>query len=318
MQTQLKATLLIILSGTCYGLLGYFGTKLMLLNVSLICMLFWRFFIATLCMLPLKKNQFSGQNPSIATLLIYILSYCGGALFYFLATLYIGTGISMVIFFSFPVLVFLFSFFIDGKRLSIATIITLIAIAGGLVLLKGETHESMNLIGIGYALLAAFCYAIYVFANRKDGITNLDSRVQSFLLCLGCTVIFFIASLSLNEFTIPTSFSAWMYILGLSIVATALPIQLMLEGMKHTSAVRASILTVFEPVVTFIVGIVLLHEIVSYTQIAGAIVVLASVTIYQLTSKSRVDKNSLPKYLRFNHSGLAAKTPIVSDADSVN
>jgi drug/metabolite transporter (DMT)-like permease len=152
----------------------------------------------------------------------------------------------------------------------------------GLMLLKGQGEESINMIGIVFALLASVSYAVYVFSNRKKDSINLDARSQSFLLCLGSAGVFLLTSLYQQQFTFPVTFQAWIYILGISIIATALPIQLMLVGMKQTSAVRASILTVFEPLVTFLVGIVLLNEMVSTRQILGVIVVLTSVTLYQL------------------------------------
>ena len=298
MRTQLSASLLIIFSGICYGLMGYFGTKLIQIDMSILCMLFWRFFVAAILLVPLNIKQITRKYFPLKTLLLYVLSYCGGSFFYFIATLYIGTGISMVIFFSFPIFVLLFSYYFDSKAFSMTTLLTLIAIMFGLMLLKGQGEDSIDMIGIVFALLASVSYAVYVFSNRKKDSVNLDARLQSFLLCLGSAGVFLPMSLYQQQFTFPVTFQAWIYILGISIIATALPIQLMLVGMKQTSAVRASILTVFEPLVTFLVGIVLLNEMVSTRQIFGVIVVLTSVTLYQLKGA-----------LKFNSIETRAKKP---------
>ncbi len=282
MQTQQKAHLLIIISGVCYGLMGYFGTKLIALDISIVCMLFWRFFIAAIWLVPLNVKHFTQQNFPIKTLALYVLSYCGSSFFYFIATQYAGTGIPMVIFFAFPIIVLVWSYYFDGKPFSLATVTTLMAIMFGLILLKGQGQESIDIMGIVFALLASMSYAIYVFCNRNKDRVRLDARLQSFLLCLGCAGVFLLVSLYQQQFVIPVTFEAWMTILGLSVIATAIPIQLMLVGMKQTSAVSASILTVFEPLVTFLVGILLLGEVVSLWQLLGVAVVLTVVTLYQL------------------------------------
>lgn len=58
------------------------------------------------------------------------------------------------------------------------------------------------------------------------------------------------------------------------IVATAIPIQLLLDGLKYVSPVKASILSVFEPLVTVFIGFVLLHETMSSLQSIGITIVL--------------------------------------------
>jgi drug/metabolite transporter (DMT)-like permease len=79
----------------------------------------------------------------------------------------------------------------------------------------------------------------------------------------------------------PETLKSWLYILAVGIIATALPIQLMLKGLKYISSMRASIISVVEPLVTVFVGVILLQETISYLQFIGVFVILASALLVQ-------------------------------------
>jgi drug/metabolite transporter (DMT)-like permease len=68
---------------------------------------------------------------------------------------------------------------------------------------------------------------------------------------------------------------------ALGIVATALPIQFMLKGLKHISSMRVATISVLEPIITVLVGIFWLNESVSLLQILGACLTLSSVGLMQ-------------------------------------
>ena len=100
-------------------------------------------------------------------------------------------------------------------------------------------------------------------------------------MCLGNSLIFFIISCITKSFFIPTTLHAWSYIIAIGIIATAVPIQLLLDGIKHISSIKASILSVLEPVVTLLVGVALLSESISATQAIGVLTVLLGAILIQ-------------------------------------
>jgi drug/metabolite transporter (DMT)-like permease len=207
-------------------------------------------------------------------------SYSLGSLFFFLASKYTGTGVAMVIFFCFPVFVTLFSWVTTSWRMNIHAAMSLIAIIAGLMLLKGHGSHRLSLTGIIFAILAGISYAIYVIYS-KNNIKNIDSNLLTFLVCLGNTLIFFVLSCATKSFYIPHTLHAWFYISALGIVATAIPIQLLLDGIKHISPIKASILSVLEPVVTLLVGVTLLNESMSGVQAAGIMIILFGAILIQ-------------------------------------
>lgn len=284
---QLKGTLLVALSGTLYGVLGYFGTQVMHTNMSVECMLFWRFFIAMIWMaLPLLlhkrsvNNQVTSKFAYFKIILLGAITYSGSSALYFMASKQIGTGIAMVIFFSYPVFVTLFAWVFNHWKMNLPAFLSLLVVIIGLLLLKGHGDETLNIMGILLCILSAIFYATYLYGSQHTT-KLLDTRILTFLICMGNAGIFLLMAWYNNSFIVPTSLHAWLYIFALGILATALPIQLVLDGLKYISPIKASILSVLEPVVTVIVGFLLLDETLSLMQSLGVLIILLGAILIQ-------------------------------------
>lgn len=290
---EIRGGLLVALSGLLYGFMAYFGTQLIHIKLTVATMLFWRFSLAMVWVLVSavwQKKKIFQNLPSYTTLLQVLIlcgiSYSGGSIFFFLASKYTGTGVAMVIFFCFPVFVTLYSWATTSWRMNIHAAGSLLAIMIGLMLLKGHGSHSISLAGIIFAIIAGISYAAYVIYS-KNNIKNMDSGLLTFLVCLGNSIIFLIVSCVTKSFYVPDTFHAWTYIIALGIVATALPIQLLLDGIKHISSIKASILSVFEPVVTLLVGVTLLNESMTGIQALGIMIVLFGAILIQFERKQK-------------------------------
>ncbi|OAI49170.1 hypothetical protein AYO45_03175 [Gammaproteobacteria bacterium SCGC AG-212-F23] len=284
---MLQASFLVALSAILYGFLGYCGTSIIVENMSITTMLFWRFLIASLWILlfilPQTRNGKAINIDKNVLFFMFILgaAYAGSSGFYFLAARTTGTGLAMVIFFSYPIMIALLSWMIHKEKLTLSTFAVLIAMSIGLVLLHGSFQQPWHLVGIGFALLSAISYAIYIMGSKRFSFAAINSNLLSLMVCIGCTVIFLITSLATQSFSLPSSMKSVIFLLSLGILVTALPIQLMLQGLKYISSMRASIISVLEPIVTVIVGIVLLQESVTHLQILGALMIMGSAILVQ-------------------------------------
>jgi drug/metabolite transporter (DMT)-like permease len=284
-----RASSLVILSAILYGFMGYLGTHIVDNHISMDAMLFWRFLIAGCWMLPFLLGTHTGRQKLfhlhkrtvIWILTLGALGYAGSSGFYFASSQYIGTGLGMVIFFSYPAMIALASWFFYGSKLTLTIILTLITMLWGLYLLHDASHQQINVLGIVFGLLSAASYAFYLIGSKHSLAGKLDATVATLLVCIGCAFLFLILTLVKHHFAYPPSWQTWGYCLVLGVIATALPIQLMLEGLKHISAMRAGIISVLEPLVTVFLGVWLLHEAISIAQMFGTIVILASAVLIQ-------------------------------------
>lgn len=285
----IQASLLVALSGVLYGLMGFLGSKVIAGQVDISSMLFWRFFIAGLWTIPfIIKNKahhalFSIDKKQLwFVLLLGPMAYAGGSGFYFMACAYMSTGLSMVIFFSYPFIIALFAWLTRKYRFNLATFLLLVCMSIGFFLLQASTNDPLSMMGVFLSFAAAASYALYIIGSKKYSSHAIDSNILTMLISFGAALIFMTFALTQQGYiATPQSAQSWGYLLSLGILVTALPIQLMLEGLKKISSMRASIISVLEPVVTVFVGILLLNESLSLTQFFGVAIILGSAIMVQ-------------------------------------
>lgn len=278
---------LVLLSGLLYGMIGYFGMQLFYQGFSVPAMLFWRFVVASLWMLGFglvtrhSFQQTKHQLPMVIKMAsIGAISYSGGSAFFYLAGLLIGTGPAMVIFFSFPVFVTLFAITFKKSSLNPFNIVALLMVVVGMICLNGSGEHNLNNWGIVLGLIAAFSYGVYVYYSKGSS-SQVDTLWLTFFICVGCSLLFMVFTLLTQTWYYPQTYAAWRDILILGIVATAIPIQLLLNGLKYISSIKASILSVMEPVTTVVVGVLLLSERLSTLQVIGILIVLIGAIVIQ-------------------------------------
>jgi len=280
-------TLYAIASGLCYGLLGYFGMSIIQANLSIANTTFWRFFISTgviaLILLPSKyKALLANKREALKVMLYGMIFYSPGAMAFFVSSQYIGTGLAIVIFFTFPVMVMLINWYFFGTRISLIYYIAVVMIVIGLVLLVDKSKLQSDIIGVTLSFLSAASYAIYVVVSKRCFLAPLPA---TFMLSMGSMMTSFLYAYIEGSFIIPNHINIWLDILGIGIICTAIPILLLLQGLKYISAEKVSILSVLEPVSIVLVGIALLGETITAIQSFGIIIILAGAMITIATQK---------------------------------
>ena len=286
-----KGALYAILSGLCYGLLGYFGVSLMNEHLSVYNILGWRFLVSSLCMVVLVLPQYSiiFQRPQeiFHVIVSGALFYSGSSIFYFVACRYIGTGLSMVTFFTYPAFVMFLQWLFYRKKITKVYHAAVVIFIIGMSFLVDFSNCSFDLFGLGISIVGALSYACYVVISKKN---KLSPLVSTLMVSLGCMVTCFSAAFVEGSFTVPSGLYVWMYILCLGLLCTAIPILLLLEGLKYISAEKASLLSVLEPVFVVIFGIVLLNEKLSPLQFVGMIIIMCGGVLTLFSHKINPEK----------------------------
>ena len=254
-----RGSLYAILSGFLYGFIGYFGLSAINGNLSASTMLFWRFLIASLLMfiivIPQLKNLRYDYKSMLLAFLAGAFYYGLSTLLYFYASLYIGSGMSMVIFFTYPVVIMLFNYFFYGSLIPKSYYLAIAIIFLGMLLLIDMNEVWFDLLGIALGLASSFFYACYMIASKNN---KLSPNLSTLMVCLGCMSTSLVVACFERSLVIPQSIDVWFNLLGISVVATVIPIVLMLHSLKYLSSEKASLLSVLEPVFVVIFGVLLL------------------------------------------------------------
>jgi len=287
---QKKGALYAIISGLCYGLVGYFGISIVYANFSIFNMLFWRFLISSLligllviCTL-FRSNTIRENLGGILKILLYGAAfYSATSITYFISSTYIGTGLAMVIFFTYPAIIMLFNWLFYKKPIPKAYYAAIALITIGMLLLTDLSTLKYDIIGIGSGILSAFFYAGYILSSKK---TKVSPLVSTFMVSLGCMILCLMLALMHHSLVIPKTIGIWGNIFAMAIICTAIPILLLLESLKYLSEEKASILSVLEPVFVVFFGIILLGETINVLQIAGIITILSGALITLFNNKN--------------------------------
>ncbi|HLF67247.1 MAG TPA: DMT family transporter, partial [Gammaproteobacteria bacterium] len=231
---EIKGIIYVILSGLFYGLVGYFGMQALEHTPSIANMLFWRFIIASLFialfMLPqLKKMKIDW--PAMTMIFTASAIFYGSSTFaFFTASQQMGTGVAMVIFFTYPAIVILCNRFIYNHQISPRYYLSVLFILIGLLLLI-ELKLNFNYLSLLLGLISACGYAFYIMASKKYN--HLHPLLAALMVCLGCSFFCLIFALSHNGFLIPAAPLFWFNSVGLGIISTAVPILLLLKGLQY-------------------------------------------------------------------------------------
>ena len=288
-----KGTLYAISSGVCYGLIGYFGVSLMNSGLSVFNMLFWRYFVATLFMLiillPKYKMIFQEYKESLKVLFYGMALYSISTVFYFIASKYLGTGLSMVILFVFPAMVILLNIIFYKTKINKIYLFSFSILMIGMICLADIQGVTVDILGIGFGLLAALFYAFYIFFSKRIIISPAFSTL---MVSAGSMITCYIASYLDSSFYMPNSFNTWLNIFGIALLCTVFPILLLLHGLKHIRSEKASMLSVLEPVFVVAFGIVLLDEKISNLQLVGTMIILSGALVIAVSSDNKIQQFS--------------------------
>jgi drug/metabolite transporter (DMT)-like permease len=295
LSNEQKGSLYAITSGLCYGLLGYFGVTIIEADFSITNMLFWRFLVSAIFMACLLLFRLSDLKNNLKDMIKVILAgailYCPTSIIFFISSKYIGTGLSMVIFFTYPAVVILLNYLLYKTNISKIYYAAIGLITVGMVLLVDISEFTFDLFGIVLGIISATFYAAYILVSKKNQLTPLTSTL---MVSIGCTLTCLIGSIATDSLQVPATFDLWFNILSLGIICTALPILLLLQGLKYINSEKASILSVLEPVFVVIFGMLLLDETITLIQAIGIIILLSGAIITLLSDQlSQIDLQTL-------------------------
>ena len=275
---EFKGTIYVILSGILYGFLSYFGISLIDKGFSLLDMLFWRLAFSSLFLLITLAPYLRETKLPVKIILKAVsfgsIFYASSSVLYFMSCDYINSGLAMVIFFIYPGLVAILNWFLYKAKITKIYFASFALISLGIILLTDLSDVQVNLCGILLAILSGLTYAIYLILSKRQ-FSKLSPLVGSLTVSIGSSIIVLVFQLlNKGSLIVPLDASTLIYCISNGFISTALPMVLMLVGLKYISSTKASILSVAEPVFTVICGCVLLEEILSLQQIIGIIIVL--------------------------------------------
>jgi len=186
-----------------------------------------------------------------------------------------------------PTFIALHSVVFMRDKLNRSTALALVSAIFGCYLVVGAYNLdllTMNLAGIISGILSAITFAWYSI-HGEYGMHRYNPWTVLFFALFFGALIWNILHPPLESLMHDYSTVQWGWILYIGIMGTLIPFGLYLEGVNLIRSTRASITATLEPITAGIISYIFLNETMESLQVAGGVVVIASIIFLQLNQE---------------------------------
>lgn len=203
------------------------------------------------------------------------------ALLLYISYNFISVGMATTVHYVYPILVALVLFIFFKESITKIQILSLIISFIG-VLLFFDGGSSLNFMGLFIAFASGISYGIALIYMDKSGLKDYHPLLVTFYTCVFASVILFLVTIISGKFTLSLTPTAWIYSFIVSILTSVIGISFMQIGVRNIGPTTTSILCMFEPITSVLMGIVLLNEAISFKSILACILILTAVLILSI------------------------------------
>lgn len=266
--------IILVLCALLYGLAGVCVKSITWSSLSIIAFRS----IISLIILRLYKGKTKLHFTKVN--LLGALATSASGILYIMAIKLTTAGTAIVLEYIAPILVFLYAVIFQHKKAKPHEILLMFLVFFGCVLSFADNIELNHVLGNILALLSGVAYATQItIMNRKDcdnQETLMMGNILSFIICL--PFVFFDSNVSFDANNL-----LWLMIL--SVFQYGLASILLSKGLERVDKIEASLILTIEPIFNPIPVAIICHETMGPLAIGGAIVVIASATMYVVFSE---------------------------------
>ena len=283
MGDTLKGYLFALVSALTYGMIPLFMIPLKKWGFfSVDTALFYRFLIAAILILGYlvfyQKESVKINLKEGIVLSILGFFYALSAEFLFIAYDFLSPGIASTIFFIYPIMVALILGIFFKEKITLATTISLVIVVVGVGILSIKDNFEINYIGLFVSLLGALMYALYMIIVNKTKIKASGVKV-SFYSMVFASLFFLVKTLILGNSVVIPSLEIGTHLALFSLITTALSVVSLVYAIKFIGSTPTAIMGAVEPVVAVMISVGLFDETLTFSLIAGVIIIISGVLI---------------------------------------
>ena len=133
-------------------------------------------------------------------------------------------------------------------------------------------------------------------ADAETMVDIPDPAAAGALMTTATAIVFTVLALATGSSLWPSDVpaGAWLPLLGLGVIATAVAIQTFYAGVKRVGGARASLISTVEPVYTIVLAMLLFGESLEPVQVMGGVLVLAAVILAETGRPASADQQLQP------------------------
>lgn len=275
-----------LLSGFLWGLISLFLKPLSTIGFSPVQVMFFRAFISCVILffIIFIKNK-SLFLFSLKDIWLFIgsgvLSLTFFSLCYFTTIIHSGASIAVILLYTSPIFVLIFSFLFFKEKLSIKKLLALLLTFCGCIFVSGfGISNSLSFNGFIIGLGAGFGYALYSIFSKYA------LKKYNVLTVIFYTFVFSAISIlpfcNIQEVGLLLNIKSSCLLVGIAIFCTILPYFFYTYGLIGLETSKAAIIVTIEPLVATIIGFTVWGEPFGITKLIGILFILVSIILLEL------------------------------------
>ena len=281
-----RAYFYIIIAGILWGTSGLFVAALSPYGFSSLQMTAMRGVVSAICMSAYcfftDKKLFKASASEMLLFILSGLSMFGTASFYYISMQASSVSTAVVLMYTAPVIVMIYSVLFLGEKLTKLKTCAVILMLFGCALVSGIIGGfKFNPLGIATGFMAGISYSSYNILTKiqmKKGSRPQSASLYCFIFMAMLSIIFSEPA-KLFSTTEKAPFPIIPLMIGIGVVTTVLPYLLYTFAMRELPAGTTACLGIVEPMSATVFSITLLGEKPDVFSIIGKILIISAVFI---------------------------------------
>ena len=286
---RFQGMLFVVISAIAFGAIPVFARAAYNAGSDPISVLFFRFSIASIIMIPfiaVQKIPFPRGRFLLGLMLMGGIGYVGQSFCYFTALTMASAGLVAILLYLYPAIVVILSSLLFKERITGLKVSALILALTGTVLTIGLGGGG-SLLGIALAMTAPFIYSAYILAGSK--ITKEVEILSSSTVVMISASFVFGAFIAVRGLNMPQTLVGWGGVLAIALISTVIAIIAFFAGLKRVGPTNASMLSTFEPVTTVVLAAIVFGEEIGLMRVVGGVLILMAVILLAKSEFRRGD-----------------------------
>jgi drug/metabolite transporter (DMT)-like permease len=241
--------------------------------------------VLLLVLLRLRREAVLPVPPAFRSTIVLGLLIAAQTVCIQVAVALMPVTLAILVFYAYPFLTGVGASLLGDEPFTPRLAVALVAAFAGLALVLGVEPQPVNPLGVAAGLGAALAFAAALVLTPRLA-PGLSTPLRTFYMLATTATLFVAASAATQAFRLPETEAGWIGLAGLTL-GYALGIVGLFLLLPRLGAVQTSIVLNLEPVAIAAIAWVALGEALTPLQIAGAVVVVATVILFQAGAKRR-------------------------------
>ncbi|MBQ8637245.1 MAG: EamA family transporter [Clostridia bacterium] len=283
-----KGRLFLLTSAIIYGLVPVLANQVYKSGSDGVTLVFLRSILSLPLLLFIIWKRKIGFKLSKKELKDSIIVSCFGnapAMVLLYAAYSIGSvGVSSMLHFCYPFIIVIVMALLFKERLSRRKWLGVAAAAFGVLLSLDMKTDTVSAV---LAVLSGAFYAFFVIYMDRSGIDKMNYWRLTFFISAGMSVAAFLMCITGDGVKLPYTISGWISAFAVSLLTTLIAIPLFQRGVEIEGAAEAGIISMAEPVVSILSGVLVFGEKVTVAGGIGCALIAVGIWLVESNAKRR-------------------------------